>query len=68
MFHLHQQIPQVFGIFTLTYAIYALTHWEINQVAVWWYFVGCLTSTLLWGILSVTINILHQLRQDREKK
>jgi rod shape-determining protein MreD len=68
MFHLHQQIPQVFGIFTLTYAIYAFTHWKINHVAVWWYFVGCLTSTLLWGILSVTINILHQLRQDREKK
>jgi rod shape-determining protein MreD len=66
MFHLHQQMPQVFGIFTLSYAIYAFTHWQINHVAVWWYFIGCFTSTLLWMILSIAFHLLRQLRVNRD--
>lgn len=66
MFHLYQQIPQVFGLFAMTYAIYAFTHWQINHVAVWWFFIGCLTSTLLWAALSVLFQVLRQKRAERE--
>ncbi len=65
MFHLYQQIPQVFGLFAMTYAIYAFTHWQINRVAVWWFFIGCLTSTLLWAAISVLFQMLRQKQADR---
>lgn len=66
MFHLHQQIPQVFGLLTLNYAVYAFTHWQINHEVVWWFFVGSVTSTLLWVMLNIGFHLLRQAREDRE--
>ncbi len=68
MFHLHQQLPQVFGILTLTYSIYAFTHWQINHVAVWWYFIGCVTSTVLWFGLNIVFHLLRQVRETRDSR
>ena len=66
MFHLYQQIPQVFGILTLTYTVYAVVDWQINHTIVWWYFLGCITSTVLWLALSIAMQILQQLREDHD--
>lgn len=66
MFNLRQQTTQVFGIFALTYAAYALVHWQVNGYVVWAYFLGCLTSTLLWAPLSLVLQAMRQMRMDRE--
>lgn len=66
MFNLRQQTTQVLGIFALTYAVYALVHWQVNGYVVWAYFLGCLTSTLLWAPLSLVLQAMRQMRMDRE--
>ncbi|BBI98449.1 rod shape-determining protein MreD [Ferrigenium kumadai] len=66
MFDLRQQTTQVFIILVLTYAVYALVHWQVNGYVVWPYFLGCLTSTLLWAPLSIMFQAMRQLRVDRE--
>lgn len=68
MFDLRQQTTQVFGIFALTYAVYALVHWQVNGYVVWLYFLGCLTSTLLWTPLSMLIQSMRQVNVDRERR
>lgn len=66
MFDLRQQSTQVSGIFALTYAVYALVHWQLDGYVVWPYFLGCLTSTLLWAPLSILFQAMRQRRSDRE--
>ena len=66
MFDLRQQTTQVSGIFALTYVVYALVHWQVNGFVVWPYFLGCLTSTLLWTPLSIMFQAMRQKRMDLE--
>lgn len=65
MFNLRQQTTQVFGIFVVTYLVYALVHWQVNGYVVWSYFLGCLTSTLLWAPLSIMFQAIRQMRMER---
>lgn len=66
MFNLRQQTTQVSIIFALTYAVYALVHWQVNGNVVWLYFLGCLTSTLMWAPLSIMFQAMRQRRVDSE--
>lgn len=66
MFDLRRQTTQVFVIFALTYVVYALVHWQVNGYVVWAYFLGCLTSTLLWAPLSIMFQALRQMRTDNK--
>ena len=67
MFDLRQQTIQVFGIFAMTYAVYAVVNWQVNGYVVWPYFLGCLTSTLLWMPLSIMFLAMRQNRADRNR-
>lgn len=64
MFDLRRQTTQVFGIFALTYVVYALVHWQVSGYVVWPYLLGCLTSTLLWAPLSIMFQAVRQMRAD----
>lgn len=66
MFDLRQQTTQVLWLFALTYTVYALVHWLINGDVIWGYFLGCLTSTLLWIPLSLAFQELRQIRVGRD--
>jgi len=66
MFDLREQTTQVFFILLLTYAVYALVHWQVNGQVAWSYLLGCLTSTLLWVPISVLLQSMRQMRVDRE--
>jgi len=66
MFDLRQQTSQVFGILALVYTVYALVHWQVNGYVSWPYFLGCLTSTLLWVPLSILLEAMRQRRAVRE--
>jgi len=68
MFDLRQQTIQVFGMFVLTYAVYALVNWQVNGIVVWTYFLGCLTSTLLWMPLSIIFQAVRQVHVDHERR
>lgn len=66
MFDLRAQTTQVFAILLSTYAVYAIVHWQVNGQVVWNYFLGCVTSTLLWIPLSFLFQSMRQMRVDRE--
>jgi rod shape-determining protein MreD len=66
MFDLRQQTTQVFIIFVLTYLVYALVNWQVNGYVVWYYFLGCLTSTLLWAPLNIAFQTARRMRAARE--
>jgi rod shape-determining protein MreD len=66
MFDLREQTTQVFLILLLTYAVYAIVHWQVNGQVAWSYFLGCLTSTLLWIPTSSLFQSMRQMRVDRE--
>lgn len=67
MFHLYQQMPQIFGLLFLNYAVYAFTHWQINQITMWWYFLGAISATLLWVAINIVAQVLRQRRADAER-
>ncbi len=66
MFDLREQTTQVFLILLATYSVYAVVHWQVNSQLAWSYFLGCLTSTLLWIPASSLFQSVRQLRVDRE--
>ena len=66
MFDLRQQTTHVFGIMVLAYSVYAMVHWLVNGYVVWLYFLGCLTSTLLWPPLCILFQAMRQKPVDRE--
>jgi rod shape-determining protein MreD len=66
MFDLREQTTQVFLILLLTYSVYAIVHWQMNGQVAWSYFLGCLTSTLLWIPISSLFQSMRQMRVDRE--
>ncbi len=68
MFDLRQQTTQVLGLFVLTYTVYALVHWLVNGEVIWGYFLGCITSTLLWIPLSLVLQALRQIRVGRDQR
>ncbi|MEO7622916.1 MAG: rod shape-determining protein MreD [Gallionella sp.] len=67
MFDLRQQTIQVFGIFALTYGVFALVNWQVNGYVVWTYFVGCLTSTVLWTPISLLLQAARQRSVERRR-
>ena len=68
MFDLRQQTTQVLWLFVLTYTVYALVHWLVNGEVIWGYFLGCITSTLLWIPLSLVLQVLRQIRVGRDQR
>jgi rod shape-determining protein MreD len=68
MFDLRMQTVQVSGIFLLTYGVYAVVQWQVNGYVVWGYFLGVLTSTLLWAPLNVMFEAIRQQRREREDR
>jgi rod shape-determining protein MreD len=66
MFDLRQQTTQVGVIFALTYAVYASVHWQLNGYVVWPYFLGCVTSTLLWAPLSIMFQAMQRKHPESE--
>lgn len=66
MFDVRQQTSQVFGLFMVAYAVYALIHWHFNGQMVWWYFLGAITSTFMWIPLDLMFRVLLRMSMGRE--
>ncbi len=64
MFDLRQQTLQVFPLLLAAYAAYAAVHWKVQGYVAWGYFVGAVTSTLLWAPLTLLLQSLRHPRSD----
>jgi rod shape-determining protein MreD len=43
---------------------YALVHWQMHGSIVWSYFLGCLTSAMMWIPLTLLLQALRHPRTD----
>lgn len=67
MFDLRQQTLQVFPLLLISYATYALVHWQVRGVVVWEYFLGSIVSTLMWVPLTLLVQRLRRTRTDPQE-
>jgi len=64
MFDVSEQPLQVFPLFLVSYAVFALVHWLSGGHLSWEYFLGCLSSALLWIPLSILLQTMRRTRSD----
>ena len=66
LFTFRQQTSQVFMVFLIVYIVSALVNWQVNGYITWLYFLGCLTSTLLWMPISMMFQAMQRRFMDRQ--
>jgi rod shape-determining protein MreD len=64
MFDMRQQTMQIFPLLLISYAVYAAVHWQVRGFVVWEYFLGSVTSTMLWVPLTILLQTLRNPRSD----
>jgi len=64
MFVLREQPLQVFPLLLISYAMFASVHWLMRGDMSWEFFLGCLTSALLWVPLSILLQTTRRSRSD----
>lgn len=64
MFDVREQPLQVFPLLLASYAAFAAVHWVTGGKISWEYFLGCLTSALLWLPMSVMLQSMRRTRID----
>ena len=64
MFDVREQPMQVFPLFLISYAVFASVHWIMRGTLSWEYFLGCLTSALLWLPMSIMLQSMRHKRSD----
>lgn len=64
MFDVREQPLQVFPLLLASYSVFAAVHWLTGGKVSWEYFLGCLTSALLWLPLSVLLQTMRRSRSD----
>jgi rod shape-determining protein MreD len=64
MFDVSEQPLQVFPLFLVSYAVFAAVHWLFGGHMSWEYFLGCLSSALLWIPMSVLLQTMRRSRSD----
>lgn len=62
MFDVREQPLQVFPLIFASYAVFASVHWLIRGNFSWEFFLGCLTSALLWLPMSVLLQTMRRTR------
>jgi rod shape-determining protein MreD len=67
MFDLRQQTLQVFVMLLISYAVYAVVHWQVHNQIVWEYFIGCVTSAMMWAPLSLLLQVLRRRHGESER-
>jgi rod shape-determining protein MreD len=64
MFDVREQPLQVFPLFLVSYAVFASVHWVMRSSLSWEFFLGCLTSALLWLPMSIMLQAMRLSRSD----
>ena len=64
MFETREQPMQVLPLFLISYGVFALIHWLMRSSISWEFFLGSLSSALLWMPMSI---MLQSMRRSRRK-
>ena len=64
MFDVSEQPLQVFPLLAVSYAVFASVHWLLGGNISWEFFLGTLTSALLWMPLSIMLQSMRRSRSD----
>ncbi len=64
MFDVREQPLQVFPLILASYTVFALVHWLMRGNMSWEYFLGSLTSALLWLPMSMLLQTMRRTRSD----
>jgi len=67
MFDVREQPLQVFPLILISYAVFASVHWLMRGNMSWEYFLGCLTSALLWLPMSMLLQYMRRTKIDPEQ-
>jgi rod shape-determining protein MreD len=64
MFDVREQPLQVLPLFLISYAVFASVHWIMRDSYSWEFFLGCLTSSLLWLPMSMMLQAMRRTKID----
>lgn len=64
MFDVREQPLQVFPLLLVSYAVFAAVHWLMRDSMSWEFFLGTLTSAMLWVPLSILLQSMRRSRSD----
>lgn len=64
MLDLQQQSFQVLPLLLISYATYALVHWQLRGYVAWEFFLGAFVSAAMWIPLTILLQILRRPRVD----
>lgn len=64
MFDVSEQPLQVFPLLVISYSVFASVHWFLGGNISWEFFLGCLTSALLWMPMSIMLQSMRRSRSD----
>lgn len=64
MFDVREQSMQVFPLLLASYAVFALVHWQLRGFVAWEYFLGSVTSALLWAPMTALLQTLRRPRTN----
>ena len=64
MFDAREQPLQVFPLILASYVVFASVHWLTSGTMSWEYFLGSLTSALLWLPMSMLLQTMRRSRSD----
>lgn len=64
MFDAREQPLQVFPLILTSYVVFASVHWLTSGTMSWEYFLGSLTSALLWLPMSMLLQTMRRSRSD----
>lgn len=64
MFDLQRQMLQVYPVLLLSYATYSIINWQLQGYVSWQYFLGSLTTCVLWAPASLLMRALRRARSE----
>ena len=64
MLDLQQQSYQVLPLLLMSYAAYAMVHWQAKGYVAWEYFLGAFVSAALWIPFTILLQILRRPRAN----
>ena len=64
MFDLRQQSVHVLPLLLSSYAAYAIIHWQVRGYIAWEFFLGAVTSALLWAPMTLLLQAMRRPRRD----
>jgi rod shape-determining protein MreD len=67
MFETREQPMQVFPLFLISYGVYAGVHWMMRSALSWEFFLGSLSSALLWMPMSIMLQSMRRVRRNPDE-